>query len=502
MSTDILTLLDSFAGLRALVIGEAMLDRYLEGTAGRFCREAPLPVVTVADHKDLPGGAANTAANVRSLGGCVKFLSAVGTDAEGDAVCQELTVRGVDTGGVVRCPARRTLAKQRLVADGQVLMRFDQGTTAALDADAEQVLLDRITELFPASDAIIVSDYGYGVLTLRIVAALAELQARHPRVLVTDSKRRLSALGALRPTAVKPNYEEALALLGLEAIPDPRLRAEAMSPHGERVLELTGARVAAVTLDSEGVLVYERGRPPYHACSRPLRTSCVAGAGDTFVAAFALALAASAPTPTAAEVATAAAALAVAQDRTATCTAAGLREHFSTEGKYFADARRLAGRLEYYQRQGRRVVFTNGCFDILHSGHITYLHRARALGDVLVLGVNSDDSIRRIKGPSRPINTLEDRLQVLAALSCVDHLVAFNEDTPCDLIRLLRPDVFVKGGDYTRERLPEAPIVEAQGGVVRILPYLPDRSTTGIIERIQENRRVPVAAGAEATEAV
>src|SRR5206468_6682829 len=149
-------------------------------------------------------------------------------------------------------------------------------------------------------------------------------------------------------------------------------------------------------------------------------------------------------------------------------------------------------RLEEYRTSGRQIVLTNGCFDIIHRGHITYLNQARALGDVLIVGLNTDESIRRLKGPERPINSLEDRVQVLAALSCVDHVVAFDDDTPCNLVRAVRPDVFVKGGDYTRERLPEAAIVEELGGVVQILPFVQDRSTTGIIERIQEAYARPV----------
>jgi D-beta-D-heptose 7-phosphate kinase/D-beta-D-heptose 1-phosphate adenosyltransferase len=211
----------------------------------------------------------------------------------------------------------------------------------------------------------------------------------------------------------------------------------------------------------------------------------VAGAGDTFTSTLALALAAGAAATQAAELASAAAAVVVGKERTAACTAQELREVLGALGKYVPDLTRLAARAEFYRRQGRTVVFTNGCFDILHKGHVSLLHRARALGDVLIVGVNSDAGIRRLKGPSRPINTLEDRVQVLAALGCVDHLIAFDEDTPCNLIRALRPQVFVKGGDYTRERLPEAPLVEELGGVVHILPSVEAHSTTGLIEKIQ-----------------
>jgi D-beta-D-heptose 7-phosphate kinase/D-beta-D-heptose 1-phosphate adenosyltransferase len=176
----------------------------------------------------------------------------------------------------------------------------------------------------------------------------------------------------------------------------------------------------------------------------------------------------------------------VGKPRTATCSAAELCEALAGPDKYVLDRARAAARAAYYREQGRRIVFTNGCFDILHRGHITYLSRAKALGDVLIVGINSDAGIRRLKGPPRPINSLEDRMQVLCALSCVDHVVPFDEDTPCELIRAVRPHVFVKGGDYTRDRLPEAALVEEQGGVVQILPLVAQRSTTRIIERIRE----------------
>ena len=184
----------------------------------------------------------------------------------------------------------------------------------------------------------------------------------------------------------------------------------------------------------------------------------------------------------------------VSKDGTVTCDARELREHVSAAGK-IATASRVAQRADFYRRQGRRIVFTNGCFDILHRGHIEYLNRAKALGDVLIVGINSDESVRRLKGPTRPINPLDDRLQVLAALSCIDHLVAFDDDTPSELIRAVRPDVFVKGGDYTRETLPEAPLVEQLGGRVELLPFVDDRSTSGIIERIREAYAKPDGTG-------
>ncbi len=486
MNPTLTALVDRFADLDVAVVGDAMLDTYLDGSTPRFCQEAPVPVVNLSGRTDLPGGAANTAVNVRRLGGRVTFLSVLGDDVEGAVLRDLLGARDVSAVPLLAQPGRRTLHKQRVLAFTQMMVRLDRGSTEPIDPQTEDGLIDRLADAFARCAAVIVSDYAYGILTPRVVRALADLQARWSPVLVVDS-RRLTTFAAAAPTAVKPNYAEASALLGAHALEGDRARADGISPHGGRVLELTGAQIAAVTLDCEGAIVFERGRPPYRTYAQPVRHASVVGAGDTFTSALALALAAGAAVPEAAELAAAAAAVVVGKERTAVCSAQELREFVSAGGKYVGDLDRFLGRLDFYRQQGRSIVFTNGCFDILHRGHITYLNRAKRLGDVLVVGINSDQSIRRLKGPSRPINTLEDRIQVLAALSCVDHLVPFDEDTPCSLVRAIRPDVFVKGGDYTRDRLPEAAVVESCGGVVHILPLVRDHSTTGIIERIQAN---------------
>jgi D-beta-D-heptose 7-phosphate kinase/D-beta-D-heptose 1-phosphate adenosyltransferase len=480
--------LEAFRGLRVLVIGEAMLDSYLEGASSRLCPEAPAPVVAVAGRRDAAGAAANTAVNLHALGAAVSFLSVAGDDAEARLLGRCLQERGVAMDHLLVQPGRRTLSKHRVCAGGQILVRFDQGDTQPVDARREEQFLERLTALFAACDAVVISDYGYGVLTPAVIAALADLQARRPRVIVADSKQ-LTAYRRVGLTAVKPNYAEAVQVLGLSDEALPGSRAERIIHYEKRLLGATGARIAAVTLDHEGAVIFERDRAPYRTYARPAARGCPSGAGDTFLAAFTLALAAGADTPAAAEIAAAAAAVVVGKEGTAVCSAAELHDALSADGTPSGDRARLATELAEHRRHGRRIVFTNGCFDILHRGHVTYLRRARELGDVLVVGVNSDAGIRRLKGPTRPINTLEDRLAVLAALRCVDHLIPFDEDTPHELIRLVRPDVFVKGGDYTRDRLPEASLVEELGGVVRILPLVEDRSTTSLIDRIRGDLR-------------
>jgi D-beta-D-heptose 7-phosphate kinase/D-beta-D-heptose 1-phosphate adenosyltransferase len=256
--------------------------------------------------------------------------------------------------------------------------------------------------------------------------------------------------------------------------------------HEKRLLDLTGAKIAAVTLDAEGAIIFERDRPSYRTYAPPANNSRATGAGDTFVSVLTLALAALAPTPVAADLAASAAAVVVGKDGTTACSAQELRESLASADKYVPDPSWLVALVASYRASFRRIVFTNGCFDILHAGHVSYLKRARELGDILIIGVNSDASVSRLKGPSRPINPLSDRIQVLGALGCVDHLVPFDDDTPSNLIRMVRPDVYVKGGDYTKETLPEAPLVEQLGGVVQILPFVENSSTSSIIKRIRQ----------------
>jgi D-beta-D-heptose 7-phosphate kinase/D-beta-D-heptose 1-phosphate adenosyltransferase len=484
VTTTLGALIERFAGARVLVLGEAMLDCYLHGATDRLCREAPVPIVDVTRRVESPGGAANTAVNARALGAEVTLLSIVGDDAEAATLTARLAQHGVRTGALLRDGRRRTLAKQRLVAGGQLLVRFDQGSTGALGSDTERALAMRCAELVRVHDVVLVSDYGYGILGPRVIAALAEQPAASNRVIVVDSKT-LTAYRSVGVTAVKPNFSEALALLGGRDRHAVTERTELITAHGRRLLETTGARIAAVTLDTEGALFFEQGRPPYRTYARPVVHARAAGAGDTFVAALGLALGAGADLPAAAEIAWAAAAVVVDKDGTATCAAVELRAAVTPADKVLADRATLGLVLDAHRRAGRRIVMTNGVFDLLHRGHITYLNAAKALGDVLVVGVNADATVRRLKGPSRPINGLEDRMQVLAALSAIDHIVPFEEDTPIALVRAVRPDVFVKGGDYTVDRLPEAAAVRALGGVVRILPWEHDRSTTSIIERIR-----------------
>ncbi|MBD3881488.1 D-glycero-beta-D-manno-heptose 1-phosphate adenylyltransferase [Phormidium tenue FACHB-886] len=484
MSSDLLYWIDAWKSLNILVIGDAILDSYLSGSADRLCREAPAPVVAISQRQDVPGGAANTAANVASLGGKPSLFSVIGADPEGDRLRFGLEQRGVSTAPMLASSSRETLAKQRVVAGSQVLVRLDQGSTSAIAPDLEQQLIDRLTAQYRLCDGVIISDYDYGILTPRLIQTLAALQAQHPRPLVIDS-RHLERYQTVGATAVKPNYDETTQLLGLPK--QLHERADQIAPHGAALLNLTGAAIVAVTLDTEGAIVFESEQPPFRTYAQPAPSNQTSGAGDTFISALTLALAAGASATVAASLAASATAIVVKQAGTTTCNQEELRQALirDSSDKLIIDQSDLATSIQQYRTAGYRIVFTNGCFDILHPGHVAYLTQAKTLGDVLIVGVNTDASVQRLKGEGRPVNPLSDRLTLLSALSCVDHVVPFAELTPHNLIRIICPNIYVKGGDYTRETLPETELVEELGGIVKILPYVDNRSTTRLIHQIR-----------------
>lgn len=493
MRNDLLELIRSFTELEVLVIGEAMLDSYMEGGADRLCREAPVPVVSLAGRLDQPGGAANAAMNLSALGAHTNYLTAVGDDEEGRRLRAALEAGGLDPSEVLVGPGRQTLSKCRVFAGDQMVVRLDQGSSEPLDPALEARLIERLEDAHGRCDLVMVSDYGYGTVTDGVIAALAKLQRSAPRPLVVDAKfperyRHLTA------TAVKPNYGEVARMLGLA--PRRHDRVGQVERHEARLLEMTGAQIVAATLDEEGALIFEREAPSYRTYAQSMPHTHATGAGDTFTAALALALGAGASTAAAAECASAAARIVVARGGTTVCTSDDLLGSFCAQEKMLHSRPALAARVKQLRRGGKRIVFTNGCFDILHRGHVTYLSRAKALGDVLIVGVNGDEQVRAQKGAERPINPLEDRMQVLSALSCIDHIVPFDEPTPEELLDLVRPEIFVKGGDYSEETLPEAPLVRRLGGRIELLPYLDGRSTTSIIERVRSGQTPPPQAAA------
>jgi rfaE bifunctional protein kinase chain/domain/rfaE bifunctional protein nucleotidyltransferase chain/domain len=465
--------------VHAVVVGDVMLDSWLLGSAKRLAQEAPVPVMSLEATENAPGGAANTAANLVALGARVRLVGVVGDDPSGADLVRSLRLLGVKT-DLVTVPGRRTAHKRRLVTGGQLTARYDEEDHDVIPEEAERELLRRVRAAVRGADVVVACDYGGGVFTPAVRRALAGFP-----LLVVDAHA-VAPWRECGPAAVLPNFAEVVRLLGDEDGEDgERDRPAYLMSRSDELLARTGAGIVVTTLDGDGTLLHRSGRPPYRTYAEPAPQHMATGAGDTYTAAFALWLAAGASPEEAAQAGQAAAGVVVRRPGTAICTRHDLLRALRRREGAVQAPERLAQLLDEHRRRGERVVFTNGCFDVLHRGHVTYLEQAGRLGDVLVVAVNSDASVARLKGPGRPVNPCEDRMSVLAALNDVDYVVEFDEDTPERLLRMIRPELYVKGGDYTPEMLPEAPLVRALGGEVRVLGYLPDHSTSAIIGRMQ-----------------
>lgn len=477
VSPEVTRLVGQFPRARVLVVGDVVLDEWIEGTCSTVSREAPVPAVDVGRRENLPGAAANTAVNVASLGGQVRLLSVVGDDEPGRRLLHELHRAGVDASACVVAPARATRTKSRLVAGRQVVARFDEGQTWPVDAGTDGLLAERLDELATDVDIVVIADYAGGATTGRALHAAAAGVAR-ARPLLVDAHD-LAGWRHVHPSVVTPNWVEVGRVLGGWAGDSaPTGRVEAVLAAGQRLLGRTGAESAVVTLDADGAVVLSRSAPPRHVPTRPVPDPHTAGAGDTLAAALALGLAVGADLARAAEVAVAAGTIVVQRPRTASCTAGDLTDRGVVA---LMTEQQLLARCAEHRRAGRRIAFTNGCFDVLHAGHLACLEAAAQHGDVVVVGLNDDEGVRTVKGDGRPLNRLADRAAILAALGPVDHIVAFGESAPLSLIEALRPDVYVKGADHDVRSLAEAQLVRQLGGSVVVVPLVPDRSTQGLI---------------------
>ncbi len=483
MNEELISLISNFTKLKILVIGDAILDTYVKGTPDRVCREAPVLVFNVDDQEHQCGGAANTAINVATLGAASIYLTVLGKDANSKELTEILKKNKVHTKYILRDKSRITIAKKRITSASQILMRIDEGTTTEISKAYENEMLNKVAELLQQLDAIILSDYGYGIITGSLISGIKKLAAAQHIPVVVDA-RDLKRYKLLEALAVKPNYEEAIKLLGIEKV--AQNRPQQIMQFAKELHEITGAQKVAVTLDVDGVLLFEEGKTPYRILSVPQDNKNSIGAGDTFISAFTMALALNAESFIAAEIAAAAAAVVVKKDGTVGCTNHELKSYFNTVPKYITSTEELTTIVKNLRKNGKRIVFTNGGFDLLHKGHISILNKAREAGDVLIVGVNSDESIRKLKGAERPINRLEDRLTVLAGLQSVDYLIAFEEESPVQLIKAVHPDVFVKGGNYTENTIPEAPLLKKLNCEVKIVPYKEEHATTQIINRIRD----------------
>lgn len=469
------------ASTRVLVIGDVMLDRYVWGSVDRISPEAPVPVLRSLRTTNVPGGAANVAMNLVGLGVRATLAGFWGNDLEQRELGDLLSAAGVDGSGLI-ASSHPTISKTRVMARQQQLLRMDVENPAVHSADEQDALLERALQLASEADAVILSDYAKGTLSPTLCQRVIDVARRRRIPLLADPKDKSFAKYA-GATTICPNLPELSLATGID-----RGNLPALIEAGKRLVEETGIDFLTVTMSEKGILLLRSGAS-FHSPTRAREVFDVSGAGDTVIATMAVCLARGLEAESTADLANVAAGIVVGKTGTAPIYRHELVAELTTSAAIVSrekvlDNEQLLMRIAEWRAAGHRIVFTNGCFDILHSGHIILLEQCHQFGDKLIVAINSDASVQCLKGPTRPVVKESDRARVLAALASTDAVTIFDEETPLTLIRRIRPDVIVKGGDYTTATVVGAEDVMSWGGKVEIVPIVPGHSTSSIIARM------------------
>jgi D-beta-D-heptose 7-phosphate kinase/D-beta-D-heptose 1-phosphate adenosyltransferase len=472
-----------FADCTVLVLGDVMLDRYVLGDVRRISPEAPIPVLRAEQRRAVLGGAANVARNVTSLGARAVIVGVVGNDQAASEVAQMLRDGARVTPHLITDAARPTTVKTRFMSGSHQLLRLDEEVSTPIEEGIETALLAAYRAALAEADIVVLSDYAKGVLTDTVLAAAIAMAREAGCPVIADPKR--ASFAAYHGVSVlTPNEAEVTRATGIHATDDL-----AVDEAGRLALAQAGAEAVLVTRSEKGLTLVRENAPPMHVPTRARSVADVSGAGDTTVAALAIMLACHAPLPLAAAMANVAAGISVGKAGTATVAHAELvealhqRELLAVDHKVASLDIALA-RIAAWRAAGLRIGFTNGCFDLIHPGHVHLLHKARAACDRLVVGLNSDASVRRLKGPERPVQTETARATVMASMAAADLVVLFEEDTPIKLIEAIVPDLLFKGADYTVATVVGAEFVQSHGGRVALIDLEAGHSTTGTIRRI------------------
>lgn len=479
--------LKKFGEARVLCIGDLMLDRFVYGAVDRISPEAPIPVLLVEREKHMLGGAGNVVANIAALGAKATLIAVTGDDSAGKDLQKQLEDLGIGA-ELVSTPERFTIVKSRFIGGQQQILRVDREKTADIPATAEDAVIARAEKLIPACNVVILSDYKKGVLTDKVITKIIALANKHKKPVIVDPKGQdfTRYKGA---SVITPNRKELENATGLKAASDADTETAA-----KKIIKDSGIPAILATRSKDGMSLITDKDTPLHIPAEVHEIYDVSGAGDTVVAAFASALGAGVSLQHAALLSNIAAGIAVGKPGTATVRpeeiAHALESGFAAEKRRFAKKGKAVSKqaaveqAERWKARGFRVGFTNGCFDLLHPGHLSTLRQAKEACDFLIVAINSDASVRRLKGPQRPVQDETARAAILSALGMVDLVVVFGEETPIELIRAIKPDVLVKGGQYKLEEVVGYDVVAAYGGKVVCAEMEEGFSTTNTIARM------------------
>jgi D-beta-D-heptose 7-phosphate kinase/D-beta-D-heptose 1-phosphate adenosyltransferase len=490
MSHDLIRRMESLGNPRVLVLGDLILDRYIWGFAERISQEAPVPLLRADQREHRLGGAASVATMLRALGAEVRLIGGVGCDHEADVVRQMVRDQGIDGSLIFSLDDRPTTLKERYVGRAQdrhpqQMIRVDYETRDPIPATVEATVHAELPGAIAWADVVLISDYDKGMCTPTLLEALIH-QGRKANVKLLADPIRSSDYSRYRGVhCMTPNRLEAQLATGMSIV-----RPEDALNVGQRLVETLGMEAVLVTLDRDGMaLVRQDGRAEV-VPTRPRQVYDITGAGDMVLSVVGICLAGGADYDEAAALGNVAGGLEVEKFGVALLSRAeilrDLIKHHRPEGSKVLDWHHLLAEVRRRREAGQKIVFTNGCFDLLHVGHVRLLREAAALGDYLIIGLNSDASVERLKGPTRPLNDEQARGEVLSALESVDAVTIFADDTPLELIKAVLPDVLVKGGDYAPDRVVGREVVEAAGGRLALIPLVAGHSTSGLVRRVAD----------------
>jgi D-beta-D-heptose 7-phosphate kinase / D-beta-D-heptose 1-phosphate adenosyltransferase len=470
-----------------LVIGDFMIDEYLTGTVERVNPEAPVLILNVKNERYGLGGAGNVVRNLLSLGIHAYASTVIGDDDDVNIIKRLINENHIPLQGIFEEKNRRTTRKTRLIAKHQHLIRYDRESTHQISYKNELRVINYIKEIIDKIDAVILEDYGKGVLTDKVIESTIRICRNHNKFCLIDPNRK-NWESYSNATIITPNKKEASDALGYKLTNE-----KSIEEGGFELIEKFNLPYLLITRSEEGMSLFiKEEKRQINIGTKTPEVFDSAGAGDTVIAGFTFGLINGLSFIESAHFSNVSAGIVVSKSGVATVSFDEVIKSLQSENKFYLKNRKHKSLEEIIhicdelRRNKQKIVFTNGCFDILHSGHIKYLEKARSLGDILIIGINSDASVKKLKGANRPINTLEDRIEVLSALNFVDYIVEFEEDTPYNLIAKLQPDILIKGGDYKANNVVGKEIVEKYGGKVIILPYIEGKSTSNLIEKLNQ----------------
>lgn len=479
--------ISKFDRCNILVVGDLMVDEYLWGDVERISPEAPVQVVTIKDEDFSLGGSGNVVNNIVALGAKVSAVGVIGTGSDGQLLLNKLNELGVDIAGIFQDSNRPTTRKTRIIASNQHVLRIDRETKESISEPAFEAIAKYLEEKIPDVDVVLISDYGKGLITEALMARLIAAAQKHKKITIADPKG-LDFSKYSGVSLITPNKKEAALASGIEVV-DEKTLIEA----GNKILQRVGIDKLLITCGKDGMVLFDRNKAPYKIRAETRQVYDVSGAGDTVLAVFGLSVASGISFEDGAVLANTSAGIVVGKVGTATVS----RQELSSALKHddislkHKDLSELPVLIQDMKKKGKRLVMTNGCFDLLHAGHIMLFSASKKLGDVLIVAIDDDDSVRDLKGKGRPVISARERVRIISALDSVDYVVVFSSQELSKLIEIIRPDVLTKGSNYASEEVFGRELVEQLGGRVVLIPVTEKISSTRIINNIRNSETSP-----------